>query len=297
MRVLLIGADGQLGRHLEPRLRGGHQLLSSSWQAGDLPCNLAEPDELARLLDQARPEVVINAAAWTAVDAAEDQAKAVHRLNAQAPAEMARWCSQHDALLVHYSTDYVFNGHPGRPWREDDLPSPVSVYGQTKLAGEQAIQASGARALILRTAWLYSALPGNFLSAILARAACGEPLRVVNDQIGSPTWAGSLAEITVDLLLKATMHTGAVVLHATDRGQMSWHEFALRAVELAVEFGIIEQPVAVEAIRSDEWPQRARRPSWSVLDLAALERCLGRSMPSSVEALANCLRAWETVRC
>lgn len=297
MRVLLIGADGQLGRHLQPMLGAGHELSTSCWQGGDLPCDLGDAQALARMLDEARPEVVINAAAWTAVDAAEDQPEAAQRLNHAVPAALAGWCRQHQALLVHYSTDYVFDGQPGRPWQEDDAACPASVYGSSKLAGEQAIQASGARALILRTAWLYSALPGNFLSAILARAARGEALRVVADQIGSPTWAGSLARNTCELLRTPVDWQGTMILHAADRGRMSWHEFAVLAVELAARHGVIEHSVAVQAISSAEWPQRAQRPRWSVLDVNAIEGRLGRAVPSTAESLANCLREWETLKC
>lgn len=297
MRVLLTGANGQLGRHLEPLLRDSSVLLTSSRHGGDLPCDLADPAALNRMLDEARPEVVINAGAWTAVDAAEDQPAAASRLNAEAPAEIARWCRQRDALLVHFSTDYVFGGRLGRPWREDDTPSPASVYGRSKLEGELAIRDSGARALILRTAWVYSALPGNFLSAILARAARGEPLRVVQDQIGSPTWAGSLARITRDLLRTPEVGQGTMMLHAADRGQMSWHGFAELAVELAVRFGVIDAPVAVEAIGSEDWPQRATRPQWSVLDVNAIEGRLGRPVASTAQALTDCLREWKTMTC
>ncbi|MGY6553864.1 MAG: dTDP-4-dehydrorhamnose reductase [Wenzhouxiangella sp.] len=298
MRVLLTGADGQLGRHLAPRLRdAGLTLLTSSRAGGDFSCELGEPDAVAALLEEAQPELIINAAAWTAVDAAEDHVRAAYQLNAELPAALASWCHQHDAGLIHYSTDYVFNGAPDRPWREDDTTAPASVYGASKLAGEDAIRASGARALILRTAWLYSALPGNFLSAILGRAAGGQSLRVVADQIGSPTWSGSLASITCDLLPGLKLHQGCRILHGVDRGQMSWYEFAGLAVELAVHHGVIEQAVAVAAIRSDEWPQRARRPRWSVLDVERTEEFLGRPVSSTVEALSSCLRGWKTMSC
>lgn len=298
MRVLLTGAGGQLGRHLEPLLRSaGLALRTSSRTGGDFPCELGQLGAVEAILAQAQPELIINAAAWTAVDAAEDQVRAAHQLNAELPAALARWCRQHGAGLIHYSTDYVFDGEPGRPWREDDATAPASVYGASKLAGEQAIRASGARALILRTAWLYSALPGNFLSAILSRAARGEPLRVVADQVGSPTWSGSLAGITCDLLPGLERQQGCRVLHGADRGQMSWHEFAGLAVELAVQHGVIDQAVAVTAISSDEWPQRARRPRWSVLDVERTEKLLGRRVSTTAAALSSCLRGWKTMSC
>lgn len=298
MRVLLTGSGGQLGRHLEPLLRNaGVELLSSGRADGDFPCELGDSVAVLEMLDLSRPELIINAAAWTAVDAAEDHVEAAFQLNAELPAALAGWCRQHNAGLVHFSTDYVFDGELDRPWRADDAPAPGSVYGASKLAGEQAIQSSGARAFILRTAWLYSALPGNFLSAILGRAARGEPLRVVADQIGSPTWAGSLARITCDLLPGLKLQQGCRVLHAADRGQMSWYEFAVLAVELAVTNEVIEQAVAVAAIGSDEWPQRARRPRWSVLDVQGTEKLLGRRVSMTAEALSSCLRGWKSMSC
>lgn len=298
MRVLLTGADGQLGRHLAPLLSMRFELVTSSLAGGERPCDLSDESALERLLDEVRPDLVINPAAWTAVDDAEDQPDAAARLNEWLPARLAAWCRSHDARLVHYSTDYVFSGLPGRGWLESDPPAPTSVYGRTKLAGEEAIRRTGARALILRTAWLYSALPGNFLSAILARAARGEDLRVVSDQVGSPTWAGSLAAMTLDLLGAVSMERGqTLTLHAVNRGQVSWFEFAAMAVSLAHDRGLIDEAAAVAAIRSDQWPQRARRPLWSVLDVSALEARLGHSVPSTRQALSACLDKWKTVSC
>ncbi|MFW5816450.1 MAG: dTDP-4-dehydrorhamnose reductase, partial [Wenzhouxiangella sp.] len=273
------------------------RLVTSSRRGGDRPCDLGDPPALAELLDEVAPEMIVNAAAWTAVDAAEDQAEAADRLNRSVPQALAAWCLQNDALLVHYSTDYVFHGQPGRAWTEGDEPRPACVYGRSKRAGEQAIAASGARAIILRTAWLYSACPGNFLSAILARAGRGEALRVVCDQVGSPTWAGSLAAMTADLLRHGSHAQGARILHAADRGCMSWHEFAVMAVTMATEFGLIDEEVAVTAIDSSQWPQRAPRPPWSVLDVAAMEAACARPLPTTRQALSACLDQWNLSPC
>jgi len=298
MRVLLTGADGQLGRHLSPLLSKRYELVTSSRSGGERPCDLGDESALLRLLNEVRPDLVVNPAAWTAVDAAEDHPASAARLNQWLPARLAAWCRLHDAWLVHYSTDYVFSGLPGRAWVESDRPAPASIYGRTKLAGEEEIRRSGARALILRTAWLYSARPGNFLSAILARAARGEDLRVVSDQLGSPTWAGSLAVMTIELLDAVNMEHGrTLTLHAVNRGRMSWCEFAGMAVAMAYERGLINQSVAVEAISSDEWPQRARRPCWSVLDVRELETRLGHSVPTAGQALSACLDEWKPDSC
>jgi dTDP-4-dehydrorhamnose reductase len=297
MRLLLTGAEGQLGGFLAPHLNSLGQLVTTSLEGGDRPCDLTDPAALGALLEEVRPEVIVNPAAWTAVDAAEEQPEAADRLNRIVPEALAAWCARHEALLVHYSTDYVFDGRPGRPWTEQDKPCPVSVYGRSKLAGEKAVLDSGARALILRTAWLYSACPGNFLSAILARAGRGDALQVVSDQIGSPTWAGSLAAMSADLLRAQAHHQGAVILHAADRGCMSWHEFAVLAVNMAAQSAVIDEAVAVEPINSSQWPQKAKRPSWSVLGVEAMEAACGRQLPTTKQALSACLNQWKSTRC
>ncbi len=297
MKILLTGAQGQLGRHLLPLLSELGTVVTSARQGGDRPCDLTDAASLQAMLEQVRPQVIVNPAAWTAVDDAEDHPEAADRLNRGLPEALAAWSKDNDALLVHYSTDYVFDGQPGRAWSERHETAPVSVYGRSKRAGEQAIVASGARALVLRTAWLYSACPGNFLSAILRRAAQGDALRVVCDQVGSPTWAGSLAKATADLLAKPGPQEGARVLHATDRGQMSWHQFARLAVDLATEFGVIDTKVPVEPIDSSQWPQRAQRPAWSVLDSSGLEKAIGHLMPTTEQSLSNCLKRWERSPC
>lgn len=295
MSCLLLGANGQLGRHVRQHLA---EVVTCARSQADFNCDLSDPGALVGVLDAVQPQIIINAAAWTAVDDAEDHRDAAFGLNRDLPGHLATWCKEQGALLIHYSTDYVFRGHPGRAWREDDPVGPESVYGQSKLAGEQAIAASGCRALVLRTAWVYSALPGNFLSAILKRAGQGDALRVVADQTGSPTWAGTLAAATVTLL--ETVAAGVerpVLLHVAGKGAMTWHEFALAAVQMAAERGIIETEVAVEPIASDQWPQKAKRPEWSVLDGSRYEELTGQSLPAVTEALAECLDRWKNAPC
>jgi len=297
VKVLLTGVHGQLGRHLLPALSEFGTVITTARGGGDLPCDLSDPAAVNALLGEVAPQVIVNPAAWTAVDDAEDYPEEADALNRRLPEALAAWTKEHDGLLVHYSTDYVFDGQPGRPWSERDETSPASVYGRTKVAGEDAIKASGARALILRTAWLYSACPGNFLSAILRRAKQGEALRVVRDQIGSPTWAGSLAEATMKLLERSGQLNGAHIYHASDRGQMSWHEFASLAVDLAAEFGLISERVPVEPIDSSQWPQKAKRPAWSVFDSSELEEACGHLMPTTEQSLTQCLRLWKKSPC
>ena len=295
MTALLLGANGQLGRHLRARMP---DLVTCARSDADFPCDLTDQPALDRVLDSVRPSIIINAAAWTAVDDAEDHRDAAFQLNRDVPAQLSSWCRGNGALLVHYSTDYVFSGNPGRGWREDDPVAPESVYGASKLAGEEAITASGCRALVLRTAWVYSALPGNFLSAILKRAGQGGDLRVVSDQVGSPTWAGTLARST-EVLLERVAPTveRPSLLHVSGKGAMSWCEMASAAVQLAAERGIIETPVAVEPITSDEWPQKAKRPKWSVLDGSRYEQMTGEALPDALVALAECLDQWKDTAC
>jgi dTDP-4-dehydrorhamnose reductase len=298
MKVLLTGAGGQLGRHLIARAPEGIELVTTTRTGGDHPCDLTDHASLARILKHVRPEVVINSAAWTAVDDAEDHTEQALKLNRDLPAALAGWCKVNDAGLITYSTDYVFSGQPGRPWQEDDPVAPESVYGLSKMAGEREVLLAGCRGLVVRTAWVYSALPGNFLSAILGRAARGQDLRVVNDQVGSPTWAGSLAQASWTLMARALdeLESPALV-HVAGRGEMSWYDFASLAVTRAAECGLIEKPVQVEPIGSDQWPQKARRPAWSVLDSRRYSEMTGESLDSVETALEHCLEQWNLETC
>jgi dTDP-4-dehydrorhamnose reductase len=292
--TLLLGANGQLGRHLRAEMPG---LVTCARSDADHSLDLSHLDELRSLLDRLRPATILNAAAWTAVDDAEAHEAAAFRLNHDLPSALADWCRRSGSLLVHYSTDYVFSGNPGRPWREDDPVAPESVYGRTKLAGEQAIATSACRALVLRTAWVYSALPGNFVQAILRRAAQGQDLKVVADQTGSPTWAGTLARATRWLLDLAGRVERPELLHVSGQGAMTWHDLAQRAVQMAAERGIISRIVDVDPISSAEWPQKARRPGWSVLDGSRFEQFTGRALPACEADLAECLNHWSDNPC
>ncbi len=298
-RVLLTGASGQLGRQLAPQLGARARLTCTARSRSERSCDLSDPDAAARLLDAVRPEIVVNCAAWTRVDDAEDDPQSAFALNRDLPAVLGQWCASHDALLIHYSTDYVFSGVGTRAWREEDPVGPVSVYGQSKLAGERTIAASGCRAVILRTAWLYSAEPGNFLRAILDRAREGERLRVVNDQIGSPTWAGSLARVTMRLLDRAgQLPAGCLVFHAACQGRpMSWYEFARLALDEAGRRGIVSGRARVVPIESRDWPQKARRPAWSVLDAGRLEAFCGQNMDTVEDGLHACLDEMKKPTC
>jgi len=274
MSILLFGADGQVGFELH-RTLAALGAVHACTRSGRLPdaqpatrADLAEPDQAAALIRTLRPRAVVNAAAYTAVDKAEDEPALACRINAEAVAEIAAACAQTGSTLLHYSTDYVFNGDNTQPWREDDATGPLGVYGKTKLAGEDAIRASGCQYLILRTAWVYAARGHNFLRTMLRLAAEREELRVVNDQIGSPTSARWLAEVSARVLQARPQGSGT--WHAVAAGACSWCEFAEAIVADAVVAGLIARAPKVTGIASREYPTKARRPAYSRLDTARL---------------------------
>jgi len=294
MRILLTGAGGQLGRHLAPQLARLGQVVTTDRSNGDFTCDLSDRRLVDKTLERVKPDLVVNTAAWTAVDQAEDEEAQAARMNADLPGWLAQWCADHDRLLLHFSTDYVFSGENNRAWREDDPPAPGNAYGRTKLAGEQAVARSGARALIVRTAWLYSHFPGNFLSAILSRAARGEDLRIVSDQFGSPTWAGHLAQASVALVRRGDqLEAGCNLFHFAGDGNMSWHEFGSRVIEQASRRGLLASPVKIEPIASAAWPQKARRPVWSVLNCQRYRTFTGQDVPDVEQGIAACLEQWK----
>ncbi|MBL38240.1 MAG: dTDP-4-dehydrorhamnose reductase [Xanthomonadales bacterium] len=298
MRILLTGCGGQLGRHLAPRLARLGEVIATDREGGDFQCDLSDRRLLDKTLHRVKPDVVVNPAAWTAVDRAEDEPELAARMNRAMPGWIAAWCAQNDALMLHFSTDYVFSGPNDRPWSERDEPSPGNVYGRTKLDSERAIAASGAHSVIVRTAWLYSHFPGNFLSAILTRAGQGQPLKIVSDQFGSPTWAGHLADATTALLERRDrLPDRCSLFHVAGKGCMSWHEFGQLAVERAVEIGALDKAVPVSPIESANWPQKAKRPVWSVLDCSRYEEFTGLELPSVERGLDECLAFWKESIC
>ncbi|HEU4662638.1 MAG TPA: dTDP-4-dehydrorhamnose reductase, partial [Dokdonella sp.] len=321
-RVLLLGANGQVGHEARKRFAMLGPNLVSATRSGALadgtPClaaDLADAGSLARALDEARAKTIINAAAYTAVDRAEDEAELADRVNHRAVGEIGAWAAAHDATVVHYSTDYVFDGDgildaggAPRAYREDDATAPLGAYGRSKLAGERALAASGASHLIFRTAWVYAAHGHNFLRTMLRLAAEREELRVVADQIGAPTPARWIAETTavvlarLDVVEPGEAHEGgtcrlagsggtrrfAAASHPTaaaDRavavsgpvavgrvfnlvagGHGSWFDFASAIVAGAAARGLIARAPRVVPITTADFPTRARRPAWSVLD-------------------------------
>lgn len=289
MTVLVFGGNGQVGQELLRALKGVESVVATT-RSGNLPdgsaCEVADfnqPDSLVALLDRVRPITVINAAAYTAVDRAEQEPEAAQRANAVAPGVIARWCAVHGAPMVHYSTDYVFSGEGKAPYREDEATAPLGVYGSSKRDGEEAVRAAGGRHLIFRTAWVYASHGGNFLRTMLRVGAERDALRVVADQVGTPTTAALIADVT----LKALQHPGQLsgTWHLTASGQTSWHGFAEAIFSEAVAAGVLAKAPRVEAISSVEYPTPAKRPSWSVLDNRKLQQDFGIVLPPWEEGL------------
>ena len=230
---------------------------------------------------------MVNAAAHTAVDRAESERDLAFRINAEAPATLAAACARHDAVLVHYSTDYVFAGDGTQPYREDDPTAPPGIYGASKLAGEQAIRASGCRHLVFRTAWVYAAHGHNFLRTMLRVGAERDELRVVADQVGTPTSAAMIADTTARVLRQGTGRSG--LWHLTAAGQTSWHGFAEAIFAGAVARGLLPRAPKVAPITTADYPTPAARPAYSVLDTSALQREFGMDLPDWQTGLARVL--------
>jgi len=252
VKILLTGRNGQVGSELEaiihPAVATDHAML-----------DLADVDAIRSAVRAAEPEVIINAAAYTAVDKAESEPELAMRINGAAPGVLAEEARRANALLVHYSTDYIFDGTKRSPYVETDPTGPMSVYGRTKLEGETRIRASGCRHLILRTAWVYGR-GGNFVRAILRQAEKGAALRVVNDQIGAPSWSRDIAKVTSDLLNKSAEGT----FNVSAGGSASWYEVALEILRL------VGRKLEVTPVSTAEYGAKARRPAYSVLDTARL---------------------------
>ncbi|WP_322548006.1 dTDP-4-dehydrorhamnose reductase [Stenotrophomonas geniculata] len=289
MTVLVFGGNGQVGQELLRALAPLGKVIATT-RSGQLPdgsaCEMADfgqPDSLPALLDRLQPSVVVNAAAYTAVDRAEQEVDAAFAANAQAPGVIARWCAAHGVPLVHYSTDYVFDGQGRAPYREDEPTAPLGVYGTSKRDGEDAVRLAGGRHLIFRTAWVYASHGANFLRTMLRVGSEREQLRVVADQIGTPTSAALIADVTA----QALQHPGHLsgTWHLTASGQTSWHGFAEAIFAEALATGVLAKVPAVEAIPSSEYPTPAKRPAWSVLDNRKLQQDFNIVLPAWQDGL------------
>jgi dTDP-4-dehydrorhamnose reductase len=287
MRILLLGANGQVGFELL-RALGPLGAIVAATRSGELAdgsaclrADLADASSLAQALDAADADVIVNAAAYTAVDRAEDESDLANRINHRALAQIGAWASRRSALVVHYSTDYVFDGNATRPYREDDATAPLGVYGRSKLAGEDALRVSGAAHLIFRTAWVYAARGGNFLRTMLRLGAEREELRIVADQVGAPTPAAWIAQTTVTALAHwreadaGSRRALEGTCHLVAGGHCSWFDFADAIFHGATERGLVTRSPHLVPITTADYPTRARRPAWSVLDCSRLQNAFG----------------------
>ena len=282
MKILLLGCQGQVGWELQRSLAVLGQVVALARDSQDLCGDMAQPERMAATVQTVRPDVIVNAAAHTAVDRAEGEPDLARLLNATTPGVLAREAQAINALLVHYSTDYVFDGS-GTAARDELAPTaPVSVYGQTKLEGEQQIQASGCRHLIFRTSWVYAARGGNFAKTMLRLAQERETLSVVNDQFGAPTGADLLADVTAHAIRHVAQHPQHLGLyHCVAAGETTWHAYAQWVVETARQLQpeLALRVRAIEPVASDAFPTAARRPHNSRLDTTKLQTQLGLRLP------------------
>jgi dTDP-4-dehydrorhamnose reductase len=338
MKILLLGANGQVGHELlralatlgevEPATRGGEPADG----VPSIRVDLADARSLAGALETSRADLIVNAAAYTAVDRAEDEPDLAARINHAAVGEIGAWAAANRARVIHYSTDYVFDGAAMWPYREDARTAPLGVYGRTKLGGEQALRESGAKHLIFRTAWVYAARGQNFLRTMLRLAGERDELRVVADQIGAPTPARWIADVTAKAIEKwirvdepmsdgirrgtAASHPATAasfdyiappgssqatrareneiavvsdIFNLVTAGRCSWYDFACAIVEGAQQRGLLARAPKMVPITTAEYPTRAKRPAWSVLDGARLKSAFGLELPDWRVGLAEIL--------
>ncbi len=287
MNILVTGANGQLGRELRNQASGSpHRFIFSDVTSvpglDTVFLDITNIDAVRLVAESEGVDVIVNCAAYTDVDRAEDDSAMAELLNHTAAGVLAKVCSERDSTLVHISTDYIFSGEGCVPYREVDAPSPRSVYGSTKLAGEESVLHSGCSSIILRTAWLYSPYGKNFVKTIARLVDEKEQIKVVFDQCGSPTYAADLAALIVKILDK-NMTERCGVYHFTDEGAISWYDFAMAIRDL------MGSPCEVLPCRSEDYPARARRPHYSVLDKSLVKETFDVKIPHWYDSLKECL--------
>ncbi len=292
MKILLTGKNGQVGYELERSLQGLGQIIALDRSQMDL----ADLAQVRRVIRSVKPDLIINPAAYTAVDKAESESQLAHTINAEAPAVMAEEAATLGAAIIHYSTDYVFDGTKSGAYTEQDAPAPVSVYGASKLAGEQAIIASGAAHLILRSSWVYGMRGKNFLLTMLRLAKERDELRVVADQFGAPTWCRTIADTTAHIVAQSTVmpqldwwRQRSGIYHLTCQGHTTWHGFTQAILAHAQQDDASRKPCTLTPIAAVDYPTPAKRPSNSVLSCAKLIDTFC-SLPEWDAALTLCMR-------
>lgn len=292
MRCLLTGGSGQIGCELRRSLAPLGEVIAP----GRDECDLTRPAAMAAVVRRASPDVIVNAAAYTAVDRAEREPDLAHAVNGEAPGVLARAARGVGALLVHYSTDYVFDGEKREPYAEDDVPHPINAYGRSKLAGETAIREASGDHLILRTSWVYAARGQNFVRTILRLSRERDELSIVNDQVGAPTWARDIATATTAVIERSLRERGAgrfssEILHITAAGAASWCDFAAEILVAAHGGGLLATSDAprLRPIASKDYPTAAARPKNSQLSNARLAQRFGVALPDWRASLRACI--------
>ena len=293
MKLLLLGCNGQVGWELQRSLSVLGEVVAIGRAQGELCGDFAHPEGVAATVRAVRPEVIVNAAAHTAVDKAESEAELAQLLNATTPSVLAREAKVLGALLVHYSTDYVFDGSGDAPRAEDAATAPLSVYGRTKLEGEQAIEASGCQHLIFRTSWVYAARGGNFAKTMLRLAQEREKLAVINDQFGAPTGADLIADVTAHAIRHVQAHPDdAGLYHLVASGETTWHAYAQFAIAQAQALrpDLAWKVQAIDAVPTSAFPTPAKRPHNSRLDTRKLQTTFGLQLPHWQAGVTRMLR-------
>jgi dTDP-4-dehydrorhamnose reductase len=292
MRILLLGKNGQVGWELQRSLAPLGQVLALDSKSQDYCGDLNDLQGLVATVQRFAPDVIVNAAAYTAVDKAESEPAQTHRVNAEAPAVLAAEALKLNALLVHYSTDYVFAGTGDIPWLESDPVGPLSVYGKTKLQGEQAIQASGCAHLVFRTSWVYAARGNNFAKTMLRLAIERDSLNVIDDQFGAPTGADLLADVTAHSIRALRLNPQlSGVYHLAAAGETTWHRYARFVLEQAQAAGVQLKvaPANVGAITTAAYPTPAKRPGNSRLNTQKLQNAFSLRLPEWQDGVARML--------
>jgi dTDP-4-dehydrorhamnose reductase len=284
MKILLLGKNGQVGWELQRALAPLGEVVALDFDSpGELRADFSQPESLSATVRAVAPHIIVNAAAHTAVDKAESEPDLARAINATAPGVLARAAAASGAWLMHYSTDYVFNGQGNQPWKEDDVTGPLSVYGQTKLEGENLIRQSGCKHLIFRTSWVYAARGGNFAKTMLRLAKERERLTVIDDQVGAPTGADLLADLTAHALRAAQQRPDVCgTYHAVASGHTHWHGYAQHVIEFARAAG---QPIQVAAdqivaVPTSAFPTPAKRPANSRMNTTKLQNTFGVNLPA-----------------
>ncbi len=291
-RILLTGRNGQVGWELQRSLASFGKAIAVDADEMDL----ADPNAIRSVVRDVRPDIIINPAAYTAVDKAESDPELAMAVNGIAPGILAEEAQRLGAVLVHFSTDYVFDGSKPAPYTEDDVPNPQSVYGRTKLAGELAVRSSGCKHLIFRTSWVYGVHGGNFVKTMLRLAKERSELRIVADQFGAPTWARDLAQATVSTLTRWQKKNWESNLgglyHLTAGGRTNWHQYTEEIIRLAREYdaALAAKPLDIRAIATHEYPVPAKRPANSVLANDKIDRAFGIRLPEWQDSLSECVR-------